>query len=187
MKKMGKVLNVKGDQVFIVTKDNEFCIVKKNGVKPEKDCIYIGEEYKKPSIVKKFISVFIIIILIIIGVQGVRFFKVKGEFIIDMTASFKITTNNLDLVTKVEGNNSKGREMLKSLDLKYKNIDTALCTLLKKSIDKKYIGTTETDNITVFILKGDEKDILELKDFDILHKNQSIPLTLNKDGKGTIN
>lgn len=187
MKKMGKVLNVKGDQVFIVTKNNEFCIVQKNGVKPEKDCIYVGEEYKKPSIVKKLLTVLMFIIIIIGLVQAFRFFKAKNQFIIDMTSSFKITTNNLDLVTKIEGNNSKGREMLKDLDLKYKNIDSVLCILLKKSIDKKYIGDTDTKNITVFILDGDEKDILELKEFDTLHKNQSIPLTINKDGEGTIN
>lgn len=187
MKKVGKVLNIEKNKVFIVTSDNEFCVLRRNSIKPVKGHIYVGELYSKISFLKKVIISLVFVSILFLSIQGFRFFKVSSSFIIDINSSFKLTVNDLGIITNIEGNNSKGREVLKNLDLKYTSLDKCLCCLLKSTIEKKYFTNTHEDNtITIFILKGSEKDILQLKEFETLYKNLDLTLNTNNYGNGTI-
>lgn len=188
LRKVGKVLNVEGDKVYIVTKDNEFCTIRKNNIVPEKGAAYAGEVYKKSSPFKKLAIIFFSFVFIAFLVEGFLYFRPKSNLIVDMNSSFKISVNNLGIIIKIEGNNSKGREILKSTKIKYKSLDEGLTELLTKSISKDLIGTPKspTSQITIFVVEGPKKFNPTYENFKNAAKNKDIKVTINNDGNGII-
>lgn len=188
MRKVGKVLNIDGDKVYIVTKDNEFCTLRKNNIIPQKGSAYAGELYKKSSPFKKLATIFLLFLFIAFLIEGFLYFKPKSKLIIDMNSSFKISVNNLGIIINAEGNNSKGRAILKNTKIKYKTLDEGLTTILTKSISKDYIGTPKspTFKITIFVVDGPKNFKPTYENFTNAAKNKDIKITINNDGNGII-
>lgn len=188
LRKVGKVLNIENDKVYIVTKENEFCVLKKNHITPVKGEPYGGEIYKKPSPLKKLALILGIFLFLVFLVEGFLYFRTQTTLIVDMGSSFKVNINNLGVIIKVEGNNSNGRNVIKNNNLKFKNLDEGLTKLLTDSIKLNYIGTSssKTNQITIFVIEGPKKFQPRYDNFKNAAKNKDIKITINNDGKGTI-
>lgn len=175
MRKVGKVINIEKDKVYIVTEDNEFCILKKNNIVPEMGKIYAGNVYKRISPIKKVLLISLLAICIIFVIESFLYFKTDSSLIIDMGSSFKVNINNLGIIIKVEGNNQSGRSLLKNKNLKYKSADYCLTTLLEDSIKANYVGTPASpkNEITIFVMEGQKKFSLRYSNFRNLAKNRN--------------
>lgn len=184
MNRIGKVINIKKNKVYIVTKNNEFCILKKNDTTPQMNSMYAGEEYKRSSVFFKTLLVILISVLILLGFKFIKSADTKTEFILEMGGKYKITTNASNYVVKVEGNNSKARKILLLQDIKGKQLDPSLYNLLKDSIFEEQVAPHTS--ITFYVLKGTKEDILELTQFNKLRKENNIKVNINVGGEGLI-
>ncbi|SHK27627.1 hypothetical protein SAMN02745248_02206 [Hathewaya proteolytica DSM 3090] len=184
MKKVGKVINIKGNKIYIVTKENEFCILKRNSTTPKMNSIYAGEVYNHKSAILATIIVILISILILAVFKAYEFFSIKTEFIVEMGGRFKISVNNEDKITNIQGNNPTARNILKNKSLKYKSLDEGLSFLFQECIKEKKI--LPQGDVTFYMTKGSEEHITKLSKFNKLKAENSIYLNINTGGEGII-
>lgn len=184
MKRVGKVINIKKNKVYIVTKNDEFCILRRNETTPQMDSMYAGEEYKRSSIIFRTLLVILLSALILLVLKWYKTSGTKNEFIVDMGGKYKITTNASNSVIKVEANNSKAKKVLLTKDIKGKQLDDALYNLIKDSLFEKQIEPF--NYITFYVLKGTKEDILHLTEFNKHRRENNIKININVGGDGLI-
>lgn len=194
MKKAGKVINVKGKKVYILTKNKEFVIVKKNDTVPVKGKIYYGEVFKeqKKDNAKILPTIFTILLIILtLSFGSYKFYTYPTKsFILKMNASFRITTNRFDKIVKLEPlyePDDKMSESLKEMKLINKPVEDSMIQLFNKCVELGYIQDdfmAKYREISIYMNNNYSSTELEIENFKKLVQAKNIKLSFNKSGEG---
>lgn len=194
MKKAGKVINIKGKKVYILTKNKEFVIVKKNDTIPVKGKIYYGEVFKeqkknKPKILPTVFT--ILLIILTLSFVSYKFYTYPTKsFIIKMNASFRITTNRFDKIVKLEPlyePDDKLSKSLKEMRLINMPVENSLIELFNKCIELGYIQNDFMDKykeISIYMNNNYSSTDLTIDNFKKIVQSKNIKLSFNKSGEG---
>ena len=186
MKKSGKVTNVKGNKVYILTPENEFAIVKINTITPIKGEVYIGYEFYEMHKGLKFFIFFTLIIGLALSIYFVKYTKTSTAFIINMNAKFRINVNKDNKVVEIEGLNGKGSSILNTSSFFNKNYNDALIRLYNICTAKDYFSNeylSKNPYVIIYIDGHSENIQLDFSAFEEYINYRNLDLIINQDGK----
>ena len=185
MKKSGKVMNVKGSKVYILTPEDEFAIVKINSIPPIKGEIYTGYEFYEMHKGLKFFIFFTLIIGLALSIYFLKYTKTSTAFIINMNAEFKINVNKDNKIVEIEGLNAKGRSILNTSSFFNKNYGDTLIRLYNICTAKDYFSNEylSKNPYVIIYIDGHSKNIhLDFSPFEEYINSRNLDLIINKDG-----
>ena len=101
MRKIGKVINIEKNKVYIITQDKEFLTVEKHLAEPMIGELYAGEEFQKVVIWKYLLAVAIIVLLIFSIRKVYLENKYNFSVIVDMNSSLRMEVDGSNKIKKV--------------------------------------------------------------------------------------
>lgn len=186
MKKSGKVMNVKGSKVYILTPEDEFSIVKINSIPPVKGEIYTGYEFYEMHKGLKLLIFFILIMGLALSIYFAKFTKASTSFIINMNAEFKINVNKDNKVVEIDGLNSKGRSVLNTSSFFNKDYKDTLIRLYSICMAKDYFSNDylSKNPYVIIYIDGQSNNInLDFSTFEEYINSRNLDLIINQNGK----
>lgn len=191
MIKKGKVINIRGKKVHILTEEKEFVIVKKNNEPPIIGEKYAGEVYNIKLKLKPVIFL-IILVCCIFGLNRFMRSSISNlQLIVQMNVTFKIHINAYDEVVKIESKSfdDNSKIIADLIPLKGKHIGEGLI-LLFNTCKANDLITEElingTDSIHIFVSNNKKKHIIDFSEFENYLDKQNINVNINIDGEGNI-
>jgi len=186
MKKSGKVMNVKGSKVYILTPEDEFAIVKINSNPPVKGEVYTGYELYEMNKGLKFLIFFAMVIGLSLCIYFIKYTKTTTSYIVSMNAEFKIKVNKDNKIVEIKGLNSKGTSVLNASSFFNKNYNDTLIRLYNICTAKDYFSNeylSKNPYIVIYI-DGHSKNItLDFSPFEEYINYRNLHLIINQDGK----
>ncbi|WBW97380.1 anti-sigma-I factor RsgI family protein [Oceanirhabdus sp. W0125-5] len=186
MKKSGKVMNVKGSKVYILTPEDEFAIVKINSITPVKGELYTGYEFYEMHKGLKLLIFFILIMGLAVSIYFIKYTKATTSFIINMNAEFKINVNKDNKVVKIEALNSKGKSILNTSSFFNKNYNDTLKRLYNVCTAKDYFSKeylSRTPYVIIYINATSQNINLDFTEFEEYLNFRKLDLIINQNGK----
>jgi hypothetical protein len=189
MRKVGKVINIDKDTVYVVTKKNEFVKLVRNEHTPIKGEIYAGEVYKPSNYALKIFILLMFFICLMASFQYTMYLKPKLTLVVKMNATVKLKINKYDRIIKVEGINTKGKQSVENLKIKNQSINDGLILLMNRCIEEKFIDEKfikSNKRILVYITNNYNNIILDLSEFKKHAEKNKLKIIINNNGKGKI-
>lgn len=191
MVKKGKVINIRGKKVHILTEEKEFVIVRKNNEPPIIGENYAGEIYNLKLKLKPIIFL-IILVCCIFGLN--RFMKnsiSNLQLIVQMNVTFRIHINAYDKVVKIESEsfNDSSKMIADLIPLEGKYISEGLILLFNTCKANDLITEdliNGTDSVRVFVSNNKDKHLIDFSEFEDYLDKQDITVHINMDGEGNI-
>lgn len=189
MRKVGKVINIDKDTVYVVTKKNEFVKLVRNEHTPIKGEIYAGEVYKPSNYAIKIFILLMLFVCLMAAFQYTMYLKPKLTLVVKMNASVKLKINKYNRIIKIEGTNTKGKQSLKNLKMKNQLINDGLILLMNKCIkenliDEKFL--TSNERVLVYIVNNYNNTELDLSEFKKHVEKNKLKVIINNNGEGKI-
>ena len=168
MDKTGKVINIDGNKVYLVTKGKEFVTVRRNDVKPVIGQLYTGSVIKKPT----FFSYLIPVVLSIFLIAGIIYifnaFSVKTSLVADMNCTVKIDVNNNNKIVKASATDSNGFKLTNSVNIVGNPLNDGLMMLFDEAISQKQLNIPDgfhMGEVKIYVTKNKKNNILDLEKF----------------------
>jgi hypothetical protein len=186
MRKIGKVINIEKNKVYIITQDKEFLTVEKHRVEPIIGELYAGEEFQK-VIIWKYLLAVAIIVLLLFSIRKVYLDnKYNFSVIVDMNSSLRMEVDGSNKIKKVEGRSPNGYKLIELLDLEHKSFEEALHLILDESIKLKYLTKAHADDgfkISIFISDNESNTQVNLTEFKKYASTKNFKVLLNNNGQ----
>lgn len=168
MDKTGKVINIDGNKVYLVTKDKEFVTVKRNHIKPVMGQIYTGSVIRKPTLLSYLIPLAIFILLIVGVIYVFNSFSVKTSLVADMNCTVKIDVNNNNKIVKVSATDSNGFKLINSVNIIGNPINDGLMILFDEATNEGYLKIPDgyhNGEIKIYLTKSKKNNTIDLEQF----------------------
>lgn len=168
MDKTGKVINIDGNKVYLVTKDKEFVTVRRNNVKPVIGQLYTGSLIKKPTFFSYLFPAALSIFLIAGIIYMFNAFSVKTSLVADMNCTIKIDINNNNKIVKVSATDSNGFKLTNSVNIMGNPINDGLMMLFDEAINQKSLKIPDgfhAGEVKIYVTKNKKNNILDLEKF----------------------
>lgn len=189
MRKVGKVINIEKNKVYIITQNKEFLTVEKHTTQPTIGELYAGEEFQKFAMWKYIFAVVIIVLLIFLTRKVYLDSKHNFSAIIDMNSSLRVEVDGLNRIKKAEGRSPNGNKVLAILDLNHKPFEEALHLILDESIKQKYLTKAHAEDgfkISIFISDNDNNSKIDLTEFKKYAGTKNFKVVFNNNGQFVI-
>jgi hypothetical protein len=189
MRKVGKVINVEKNKVYILTVNKEFITVEKHRTEPIIGELYAGEEFKKVVIWKYLLAIVCITLLIFFIRKLYLDNKYNFSVIVDMNCSLKLEVNGSNKIKTVEGLSTGGYKIKQLLDLEQKSLEEALHLILDESINQKYLTKAHADDgfkISIFVSDNKNNTKVNLTEFKKYANTHNFKVLLNNNGQAVI-
>ena len=186
MNKTGLVLKVENNIATLVTNSGEFV-----EVLAEKNTPKIGETYsgaiKKENNFIKYLAAVAAMLIIFIGGGGTAYayYTPTATVLVSINPSIEIKINRFDKIIKVSPKNTDGETLLKSMELKNRNIDEALMLVVEQAkkdnfINENYIAEGKT--ISVKISAKDSNKSINIDKFEKVVDENKINTDIDNNG-----
>jgi hypothetical protein len=189
MQKVGKVINIEKNKVYIITANKEFITVEKHGAEPIIGELYAGQEFQRVVIWKYLLAIACILLLLF----SIRKLYLENKYnfsvIVDMNCSLRMEINGSNKIKKVEGVNSKGYKIKQLLDLEHKSLEEALHLILDESIKQKYLTKAHADDgyiISIFVSDNKNNTPINLTEFKRYANTHNFKVIINNNGQAVI-
>ncbi|MBD8048606.1 MAG: hypothetical protein KID00_09780 [Clostridium argentinense] len=168
MDKTGKVINIDGNKVYLVTKDKEFVTVKRNHIKPIIGELYTGSIIKKPTMFSYLVPGMIFIFLIAGIVYIFNSFSVKASLVADMNCTITIDVNNNNKIVKVSATDSNGFNLINTVNVVGNPLNDGLMILFDEAVNQKQLRILDgfhNGEVKIYITKNKKNSNLDLEQF----------------------
>lgn len=186
MRKVGKIINVEKNKVYIITANNEFATLEKHTAEPIIGELYAGEEFKSVAIWKYLIVIALLLALLFSLRKLYLDNKYNFSVIVDMNCSLKMEVNGSNKIKKVEGISSGGYKIKKLLSLEHKPLEEALHLILDESIKQKYLTKAHADDgfkISIFISENKGTEPINFTEFIKYADANNFKVLVNNNGQ----
>lgn len=183
MIKKGMVLEVDNGKVGIMTAEGEFFYVVKNHTLPELGDEYEGKLYRSKTFFSFKSRVFLTAASIVLAFNALLvynlFFSVYDTYEVNINPSIKLYTNRVGKIIKSEGLNQDGVKLLSNINIKNKDIESGLETIVDEAKKLNYLNENNY-NVSITDSKNENKDFSKLNkkiteyQKELKNKNNSI-------------
>lgn len=187
--KTGIVMEIKNKKACIMTSSGEFAEVKITGTVPEIGSTYTGLAVSKVPFYKYVAAAACLILFISTG--GIAYAYYTPTALVTLDKALELKINRWNKIIETNSLNEEGKKLLKSSNVKNKNINDGLNILMeesKKSNVKISMDVTvhgdETLDLPNFKSLSEKKDInVELNNSNHTSKNANKPDIINGSNK----
>lgn len=190
-RKTGVVVKIAKNYICVRTVKGEFYNLKLQGYTPKIGDIYSGPIVSSQSKSIKLILVIVFLaIVFVLGKNIYTYFTPSSSVIINLSPTIQIKLNKWDKIIDIKSQNSSGRKILESINLKNKSINNGLQMIFDKAkeiniINKKYIDRGKS--ITIFVsIKDSSTSYPDLSTFKKYTEARNISCNINYDGEDTL-
>lgn len=183
MIKRGMVLEVDNVKVGIMTAEGEFFYVVKNHTLPELGDEYEGKLYRSKTFFSFKPRVFLTATSIVLAFNALLvynlFFSVYDTYEVNINPSIKLYTNRFGKIIKAEGLNQDGVTLLSKINVKNKDIESGLETIVDEAKKLNYLNENNY-NVSITDSKNENKAFSKLNkkiteyQKELKNKNNSI-------------
>lgn len=189
MRKVGKVINIEKNKVYIITTNKEFVTVEKHSTEPIIGELYAGEEFQGVMIWKYLLAVACILLLLFSIRKLYLDNKYNFTVIVKMNSSLRMEVSGSNKIKKVEGLSTSGYKIKQLVDLKHKSLEEALHLILDESIKQKYLTKAHADDgykISIFISDNKSNAPVNLTEFKKYAGTHNFKVLINNNGQAVI-
>lgn len=188
-RKTGVVVKVDKDYICVRTIKGEFLNLKPQSITPNIGDIYSGPLATPKGLIKRrILFIFILVVMAFIGRSLYQYFTPSASVILTIPPTIQVKVNKWNKIVEAKPTSTSGRNLLKPLDLKHKNLDKGLELIIEEAknaniVSKNYIESNHV--LTIYISSKDNQDI-NLTNFKSYIKDRKIKYQINNNGSDMI-
>lgn len=184
LNKTGVVLSIKGKKACIMTEEGEIAKVVIKRSDPSVGEIYSAPLAKPIFSPKRMAAAAALIFAVLIAGFTYTYNVEAASVIFDGNPEIKLGVNRWNRVIKAEALNEDGREVLSSISVKNKPLNTALGAIVSEAKKKELISkdsktdSGEKENLNILIDRDKEKVTSDLDEFKMEMKKNNLDVTI---------